>query len=121
MLACDSTVTRILLGPDSEVLDVGRSQRIAPSSTRRALEKRDGGCVWPGCVRPASWTAAHHLQHWADGGPTTLSNLVLVCHTHHRMVHEDGWQLVRDEDGEMLAIPPVGRVSIRAPDVTAAA
>src|SRR5206468_3078661 len=85
--------------------DVGRVRRVAPASTRVALEQRDGGCAWPGCDRPSSWTAAHHLVHWAHGGATDRDNLVLLCHRHHKKVHEDGWELSRGPDGEMVATP----------------
>src|SRR5947209_5439254 len=105
-LACDAGVTRVLLGPDSAVVDVGRSRRLPSAATRRALAARDRGCVWPGCERPASWTSAHHLQHWAQGGNTDMANLVLVCYRHHWKVHEGGWQLVRGEDQAVLAVPP---------------
>jgi Domain of unknown function (DUF222)/HNH endonuclease len=104
-LACDAGVTRVLLGPDSAVVDVGRSRRLPSGPTRRALAARDRGCVWPGCERSASWTSAHHLEHWAQGGATDLANLALVCYRHHWLVHEGGWQLVRNDDG-VHAIPP---------------
>jgi len=117
-LACDAGVTRILLGPDSAVVDVGRARRLPSAATRRALAARDRGCVWPGCERPASWTSTHHLQHWAHGGATDMDNLVLVCYRHHWKVHEGGWQLVRGDDGGVLAVPPIpGCVPhARAPD-----
>jgi len=105
-LACDAGAARVLLGPDSAVVDVGRARRLPSASTRRALAARDRGCVWPGCERPASWTSAHHLQHWAQGGNTDMANLVLVCYRHHWKVHEGGWQLVRGEDQAVLAVPP---------------
>jgi hypothetical protein len=123
-LACDCNVTRILLSSESQVIDVGRSKRTVHGATRRALNVRDRGCRWPGCDRPASWTAAHHLVHWSKGGATDLNNLVLLCHRHHWMVHEGGWQLVKtDEGGGMLAIPP--RLDLfdqlaRGPDTRAA-
>ncbi len=104
-IACDCNVTRILLGSDSAVIDVGRSRRVISPSTRRALKARDRGCVWPGCDRPAAWTSGHHLVHWAHGGPTDLPNLVLLCHRHHWMVHEGGWQVAR-VDGQVRTIPP---------------
>jgi hypothetical protein len=104
-LACDCSVTRVLL-QDSVVIDVGRSKRTVEGPTRRALNARDGHCRWPGCERPAKWSAAHHVVHWIQGGPTDLDNLILLCHRHHRMVHEGGWQLVRGEDGQILTIPP---------------
>lgn len=104
-IACDCNVTRILLGSDSAVIDVGRSRRVISPSTRRALKARDRGCVWPGCDRPATWTSGHHLVHWAKGGPTDLPNLVLLCHRHHWLVHEGGWQVAR-VDGHVRTIPP---------------
>jgi HNH endonuclease len=66
----------VLLNSESAVIDVGRSQRVVPGSTRRALNVRDRGCRWPGCTRSASWAAAHHIVHWIHGGRTDLSNLV---------------------------------------------
>ena len=126
-LACDAGVTRVLLGPDSAVVDVGRSRRLPSAPTRRALAARDRGCVWPGCERTASWTSAHHLRHWGHDGPTDLANLALVCYRHHWLVHEGGWQLARGGDQRLLAIPPdrghapPGHVPrARAPDPTAA-
>ena len=71
-LACDASISRVLLSPSSAVLDVGRTHRLPSGPTRRALRARDGGCAWPNCDRPVSWTSAHHLVHWAQGGPTAL-------------------------------------------------
>lgn len=87
-IACAAAVTRIVLGPDSEVLEVGRTQRLVTPAQRKALAVRDGGCTWTGCHRPLWWTDAHHIQPWADGGPTDLDNLELLCRTHHRWIHE---------------------------------
>jgi hypothetical protein len=105
-LACDCSVTRILLGSDSTVIDVGRARRVISGPQRKALAVRDRGCIWPGCDRPASWTSGHHLAHWIRGGPTDLPNLVLLCYRHHWMVHEGDWQIVRTDDGRILTIPP---------------
>ncbi len=105
-LACDCSVTRILLGSDAMVIDVGRAKRVISGPQRKALNARDGGCVWPGCDRPASWTSGHHLVHWIRGGPGDLENLTLLCYRHHWMVHEGNWQIVRGDDGGMLTIPP---------------
>jgi hypothetical protein len=105
-LACDATITRVLLDAESAVIDVGRSQRVVPGATRRALNVRDKGCRWPGCDRSASWTAAHHIVHWVRGGSTDLRNLVLLCHRHHWLVHEAGFQIVRTDDGQFLTLPP---------------
>jgi hypothetical protein len=105
-VACDCNVTRILLGSDSAVIDVGRSKRVISPAQRRALNIRDEGCRWPGCDRPASWTSGHHFVHWIKGGGSDLSNLVSLCYRHHGMAHEGRWQLVRTDEGKMLAIPP---------------
>ena len=113
-LACDANITRVVMGPDSAVVDVGRTHRLPSVSTRRALRARDGGCAWPGCDREAAWTAAHHLVHWANGGATELENLVLLCHRHHRLVHENGWTLARGEGGAMVTVAPVPDIAARA-------
>ena len=123
-LACDCSLTRVLLSADSQVIDVGRTTRKIPTATRRALGVRDRGCRWPGCDRSTAWTSGHHLTHWVKGGPTELGNLVLLCHRHHWLVHEGKWQIARGEDGEYLVIPPrpdlFGRLA-RGPGVDAVA
>ena len=105
-LACDCSVTRILLGADSAVIDVGRSKRVITPAQSKALKVRDKGCRFPGCDRPATWTSGHHLVHWIRGGPSDMPNLVLLCYRHHWMVHEGKWQLVKTDDDQILAIPP---------------
>jgi hypothetical protein len=88
-LACDSKLMLILKdGPD--VLDVGRTRTI-PAALRRALTARDRGCAVPGCTeRRPRRLHAHHVRHWADGGPTCLDNLVLLCKAHHYSIHHNG-------------------------------
>jgi hypothetical protein len=103
--ACDCSLSRVLL-QDSVVIDVGRSKRTVGAAVRRALDARDGHCRWPGCERPPRWSAAHHVVHWTHGGGTELDNLVLLCHRHHRMVHEGEWQVVKSDDGQIMTIPP---------------
>ncbi|HEX9097310.1 MAG TPA: DUF222 domain-containing protein [Candidatus Dormibacteraeota bacterium] len=111
--ACDGAITRITgLGElDQEITHAARS---IPPATRRALVVRDHHCVFPGCDRPAPWCDGHHLIHWADGGPTKLDNLGLVCGAHHRKVHEEGWKLRREKDGRWIATPPRLTVIARA-------
>src|ERR1700674_3903856 len=106
-LACDSSIARVLLNSESLVIDVGRSKRVVSEPGRRALTARDGHCIWTECDRPASRSAAHHLVHWTHGGTSDLNNLVLLCHRHHWMVHEGGWQIVRGDDGRIVTIPPM--------------
>src|SRR5439155_22998751 len=76
-LACDADVIPAVLGTLSEPLDLGRATPTVPAGLRRALAVRDGGCRFPGCDRPPGGCRAHHIRHWADGGPTALGNLVL--------------------------------------------
>jgi hypothetical protein len=117
-LACDSSIARVLLNSESLVIDVGRSKRVVSEPGRRALAARDGHCRWSECDRPPSRSAAHHVVHWIHGGTSDLDNLILLCHRHHRMAHEGGWQLVRSDDGRILTIPPVVTFgpSSRGPD-----
>jgi len=116
--ACDCSVTRILFEGESTVIDVGRATRVVTGPRRRALNARDRVCQWPGCDRPARWTAAHHLVPWSKGGTSDLDNQVLLCHRHHWMVHEGGWQLVRTEEDGFITIPPPTRFMpyLRRPD-----
>jgi Domain of unknown function (DUF222)/HNH endonuclease len=96
----------ILGGAPSQPLDVGRTSRVVTPAQRSALAVRDGGCAFPDCDRPLAWCEGHHLIHWLDGGPTDLANLALLCRSHHRAVHEGGWQLARGPDGRLTATPP---------------
>jgi 5-methylcytosine-specific restriction endonuclease McrA len=100
----------VLAGP-SEPLDVGRRTPVVPPGMRRAVILRDRHCRFPGCDRPQTWCDVHHVVHWADGGPTSLPNLVLLCRRHHGMVHgrsgfrltmESGHPVFRRPDGSVL-------------------
>jgi hypothetical protein len=88
-LTCDCSLSRIILGPDSEVIDVGRRTRVIPAAIRRAVVTRDRHCTWGGCDRGARWCDAHHIVHWADMGPTEPANLRLLCRYHHSLIHTD--------------------------------
>src|SRR6185436_1363451 len=98
-LACDAS--RVVMRHDAggRVIEVGARTRTIPPALRRALQHRDRGCRFPGCgVR---FGQGHHIRHWAQGGPTTLSNLALLCRRHHRSVHEERYQIERQPDGEL--------------------
>jgi hypothetical protein len=102
-LSCDAS--RVVVRNDAEgrILEIGARTRTIPPALRRALHHRDRHCRFPGCgVRLGQ---GHHIRHWAQGGPTTLSNLAVLCRRHHRAVHEEGYQLDRLPDGA----PPPGR------------
>jgi 5-methylcytosine-specific restriction endonuclease McrA len=106
-LACDAS--RVVMRHDEEgrVVEIGARTRTIPPALRRALHHRDRGCRFPGCgVR---FGQGHHLRHWAHGGPTTLSNLALLCRRHHRAVHEEGYQVARGPDGALRFRRPDGR------------
>lgn len=118
-IGCDATLQAVLLRGDGSPLDVGRARRLVSRRQRRALQARDRGCVFPGCTE-RRWVDAHHLVHWADGGRTDLSNLVLLCRWHHGVVHElglrivivDGRVRVHSPQGEELpAVPGLAEVS----------
>jgi 5-methylcytosine-specific restriction protein A len=105
MLCCDAAVVPIVLNGRGQPLDVGRITRTIPDGLRRAVAARDRGCAHPGCGRPVSWTECHHIIPWEHGGPTTLSNLVMLCRVHHRQIHSTDW-VVRIRDGLPEFIPP---------------
>jgi hypothetical protein len=90
-MACDATIIPIVLGTDSEVLDVGRARRLFTPGILRAMWLRDKGCTIPGCTAPPHWADAHHLIHWIEGGVTSLTNGALLCGRHHTIAHQRGW------------------------------
>jgi hypothetical protein len=105
-LACDAQVIPTVLGSRSEVLDIGRASRSIPSAIRRAVTLRDRGCAFPGCSRPPAWCEAHHIEHWADGGETKLPNLVMLCPSHHRILHHTAWRVRIAADELPEFVPP---------------
>lgn len=98
VLACDAEIIPAVLGTDSQVLDVGRASRLVTPTLWNALILRDAHCAFPGCTRPPIACDAHHVVHWADGGPTSLDNLMLVCRRHHTIVHNTPWSVRIDRD-----------------------
>jgi hypothetical protein len=111
-IACDCTMSRVLLA-NSMVIDVGRATRTVSAPTMRALRVRDKGCRFPGCDRQVNWSNPHHLIYWSRGGLSKLSNLVLLCYFHHRLVHESGWQVLK-VGREFKFLPPDRFVMRRA-------
>jgi Domain of unknown function (DUF222)/HNH endonuclease len=111
-LACDATRVVMRHDADGRLTEVGARTRTIPPALRRALLHRDHGCRFPGCG--ARFGQGHHIRHWAHGGPTTLSNLAMLCRRHHRAVHEEGYQVDRLADGELRFRRPDGRL---LPDV----
>ncbi|MFC1719830.1 DUF222 domain-containing protein [Pseudomonadota bacterium] len=108
-MACDTSVVHWHEGKDGEPLNIGRKSRTIPPAIRRALQRRDEGCRFPGCSC-RKFVDAHHIQHWADGGETRVDNLVLLCRRHHRLVHEGGFGVSARGDGEIRFSYPDGRI-----------
>jgi hypothetical protein len=114
-MACDAAIIPAVYGADSEILDFGRRTRTISAGLRHFIVARDGGCVFPGCGRPASYCEVHHKDHWADGGRTDACKLLLLCTHHHHAVHEGGWQITigNDRDRTPWFHPPDGRPPLR--------
>ena len=111
-IACDAGKVRIT-HRSGEILSVGRKTRTIPPPIRRALEFRDQGCRFPGCT--SKHCDAHHIVHWADGGETKLSNLVLLCRRHHRLLHEGGFNVRLSKDGAVRFFHRRGRPLEQSP------
>jgi Domain of unknown function (DUF222) len=102
-LACDAAIVP-LLERGGRPLSVGRKTRSVPPALRRALASRDRGCRFPGCTNHCT-VDAHHIEHWASGGPTSLDNLVQVCRHHHRLLHEGGYTVTKTRSGFVFRRP----------------
>lgn len=95
-LACDAEIIPAVLGTHSEPLDLGRTHRLVTSALWHALVLRDQHCAFPGCTRLPLTCDAHHILHWADGGPTTIDNMILLCRRHHTLTHHSPWHVCID-------------------------
>ncbi|WP_344111036.1 HNH endonuclease signature motif containing protein [Nocardioides humi] len=91
-VACQASIIPVVLGGDAEILDVGRAQRLFTRAQRRALRLRDRRCRAEGCTVPATWTEAHHLRPWSEGGPTDLANAINLCAHHHHRIHDRSYE-----------------------------
>ena len=107
-LSCEASLVEMREGAEGSALDVGRKTRTIPAAIRRALTARDERCRFPGCT--ARRCDAHHIAHWADGGATSLDNLVLLCRRHHRMVHEGGYGISRGWNNVTFVRPDGRRI-----------
>ncbi len=105
---CDARYARVVLGPNGELLDLGRTTRDVSPAQRRALHHLDGGCRAGNCTKPAHATDAHHIRYWRFGGRTDLANLVLLCDFHHYLIHTLGWTLDMDPGRNVTITSPDG-------------
>jgi len=100
-MCCDGSIIPLVENEKGEPLNVGRKVRTVTTAIRRALWARDKGCGFPGCSHDR-FVDAHHIQHWADGGETSVENMILLCSSHHKLVHEGGYSIQRDQSGELF-------------------
>lgn len=103
---CATGSIAVMFGADGQPINVGRSQRLFTAAQRLALSARDGGCRFPGCDRPPSWSEAHHIVPWSRGGPSDIANGILLCRHHHLLVHNNAWSITRQ--GSDYSIEPPG-------------
>ena len=115
-LACDGSISRIVMGPEGVPLDLGRDHRVVTPGLRKAVVRRDRTCVFAGCGAPHHWADVHHLVHWINGGETNLANSALLCERHHTKVHHGfrvqrdpggRWRTYRPDDTEIILSPPL--------------
>lgn len=112
--ACDATLDRVVLSRTGRILQMTTLGRYFTPAQRRAMAARDGGCAFPGCDRPPSWTDAHHVLYWTRGGPTDTSNGALLCEPHHTEIHLGRWTIAM-RDGVPWFIPPRSHDPTRTP------
>ncbi len=129
ILACDADLIPVVLGSDSQVLDLGRTVRLAPPALRRAIGLRDGGCAFPGCTTPLRHCDLHHIRPWQECGSTDRDNIVALCRTHHTICEprppttgpdgrpqlQDGWDVRIDSRGLPEFLPPAAIDPERTP------
>ena len=113
-IACDASLVRLVKDQKGEPLSIGRKSRTIPPPMRRALIARDKGCRFPGCTH-TRFVDGHHIEHWANGGETSLENLVLLCRHHHRLVHEGGFSCERRFRGNVEFRDPQGTLLTNTP------
>ncbi|MEC5149422.1 hypothetical protein RCH22_001063 [Cryobacterium psychrotolerans] len=107
---CDSGILDVTFDDHGTGIDIGREQRTFSPAQRAALVLRGGGCRWPGCDQPPSWTETHHIQHWEEGsGDTNLDEGILLCRADHLRLHNEHWRITRDHTGQYWLTPPPGR------------
>ena len=112
---CTEGIKGIEFSSEGQPLRLGRTHRLFNREQRRALAARDGGCRFPGCTRPVSWTEAHHIKEWLrDNGLTDIEDGILLCRFHHLLVHNNGWTVIR-EGSNYFVVPPASEDPLRRP------
>jgi hypothetical protein len=111
---CESGMLPVVFDRDGQAMNLGRTQRTFSIRQRVALAARDGGCRFPGCERPPSWTEAHHINEWQSGGRTDIADGILLCRHHHLLIHNNAWRVTR-EGAEYWLHPPARADRIQHP------
>jgi len=106
LLAAEANIIPAVLGGAGEVLDLGRARRLFSPAQRQALVEQYGGCAFPGCGHPPSYTEAHHIRWWSNDGPTDLANGIPLCSFHHHRIHDDGWEISMRDHVPYFIPPP---------------
>lgn len=106
-IGCGATISRLVMAGESIVLDLGRKSRLATATQRRAIARRDGGCVFPSCDRPHRWCDIHHVDGFARGGRTDVARMVCLCARHHTLIHNSKWTISVNPDGTFRFQHPV--------------
>jgi hypothetical protein len=113
-MACDAGIHRVITGPGSSILDFGRENRLVSENLFLALVVRDQHCRWPDCTIRATWCDAHHVTEWGHHGRTNESTCALLCHYHHSLTHQPGWNVTGDGH-EFLVHHPDGTTETSRP------
>jgi hypothetical protein len=119
-ICCDASLVAVVEDGDGNVLNVGRKTRAIPPAIRRALKKRDHGCRFPGCCE-TKFVDAHHIVHWSEGGETKLDNLILLCRHHHRLLHQEAYEIVQDTSASELTSDSASATTSRSASAREAA
>ncbi len=106
-ISCGATLSRLIMAGDSVILDMGRKTRLATPNQQRAIRIRDTGCIFPSCDRPAPWCDIHHVKPYAQGGETSIDNMVCLCRRHHTLIHNSQWTIQPNPDGTFTVRHPI--------------
>ncbi len=116
-ILCDASMVPMAKDKNGNPLNLGRKQRVVSPPLKRALIGRDRHCAYPSCTHD-KWLDAHHIEHWVDGGETSLANTILICSTHHRLLHEGGYTIQKDYEGNWSFRTSAGKIIPNAPVFT---
>jgi len=103
---CSGGVVDAIFDEQGNPLNLEREQRLFSRKQKQVLAAVWGGCAIEGCERPASWTEAHHIEHYSRGGKTNILDGILLCRHHHLLLHNNSWEIRRQGHEYWLTLPP---------------